>query len=136
MKRTCARLLMGPATRAFGNGVSAIKPEPAMKPERRKKIRIYDPIFVTVRGTDVSGNPYSFNTIARNIGPGGLCAYTPQVMDAGEEITVQIRFARAGSKPSEAPVVAASAVVLRVEKQFNHSYLFAASFLLYRFLYQ
>ncbi len=136
MKRTRARLLMGPATRAFGQCASAVRPELAVKPERREKIRIYDPIFVTVRGTDASGNPYRFNTIARNIGPGGLCAYTPQVMEAGEEITVQIRFARAGSAPSEAPVVAASAVVLRVEKQFNNSYLFAASFLLYRFLYQ
>ncbi|MDM7996241.1 MAG: hypothetical protein QUT30_11235 [Acidobacteriota bacterium] len=130
MKRTRARLLMGPATRSFGTVDSAIKPE------RRKKIRIYDPVFVVVEGTDACGNRYRFTTIARNIGPGGLCAYTPQVMETGEKISVRIRFARAGSTPQEAPTVAASAVVIRVEKQFNDSYLFAASFLLYRFLYQ
>ena len=130
MKRTRARLLMEPGTNVFGD------PEAILKPERRQKPRIYDPIFVVVRGSDTSGNKYQFSTIARNIGPGGICAYTPQLMEAGEKITVHIKFARAGSTPSEAPRVAASAVVVRVEKQFNGSFLFAASFLLYRFLYQ
>jgi hypothetical protein len=130
MKRTRAHLLMGPGIRPFG------RPEYALKPERRQKSRIYDPIFAVVRGTDAFGAPYKFNTIARNIGPGGLSAYTPQLMEVGEKITIQIRFARAGSEPRYAPLVAATAVVLRVEKRLNGAYLFAASFLLYRFLYQ
>ena len=110
------------------------KPEPAASIERRRKPRIYDPVFVLVRGSDASGNSYQFNTIARNIGSGGLCAYTPQVMEAGQKITLHIRFARAGSKPLDAPAIAARGVVLRVEQQFNGSYLFAASFLLHRFV--
>jgi hypothetical protein len=130
MKHMRAHLLMGPGVRSFG------RQEFALKPERREKTRIYDPIFVVVRGTDVLGDPYKFNTIARNIGPGGLSAYTPQLMEVGEKITIQIRFARAGSAPRYAPLVAATAVVLRVDKQLNGTYLFAASFLLYRFLYQ
>ncbi len=125
-----ARLLMGPATRSFR------APDSAIEHERRNKIRIYDPVFVAVKGTAADGTRYRFNTIARNIGPGGLCAYTPQAMETGEKITVRIRFARAGSAPREAPTVAASAVVIRVEKESNGSYLFAASFLLHRFLYQ
>jgi hypothetical protein len=121
---------MGPGNRAFGQY------ESSPKPERRQKTRIYDPIFVVVRGTDVFGNAYRFSSIARNIGPGGLSAYTPQLMEVGDKITIQIRFARAGCEPRQAPLVEASAEILRVEKQFNGSYLFAASFLLYRFLYQ
>ena len=111
-------------------------PDSGLKPERRRKSRIYDPIFIVVQGADDSGRGYQFSSIARNIGPGGLCAYTPRIMKAGDKLTIRIRFARAGSEPSEAPTVEASAVVLRVEKQFNGSYLFAVSFLLCRFLYQ
>ncbi|MBN1569447.1 MAG: hypothetical protein JXA73_16495 [Acidobacteria bacterium] len=107
---------------------------PAVNRERRQKPRIYDPIFVLVRGSDASGKACRFTTIARNIGRGGLCAYAPQVMEIGQKITLHIRFARAGSKPLEAPAITAHAVVLRVEKQFNGSYLFAASFLLHRFI--
>jgi hypothetical protein len=99
--------------------------EPTTNLERRRKPRIYDPVFVVVRGSD---------SCARNIGSGGLCAYTPQIMKTGEKLRIHIRFARAGSKPLEAPAIAARAVVLRVEKQFNGLYLFAASFLLHRFV--
>ena len=116
------------------NNKSLENPEPTTNVERRRKPRLYDPVFVVVRGSDACGKTYQFSTIARNIGSGGLCAYTPQIMKTGEKLRIHIRFARAGSKPLEAPAIAARAVVLRVEKQFNGSYLFAASFLLHRFV--
>jgi hypothetical protein len=119
---------MGHNKASFGNS------ETVASSERRQKSRIYDPVFVLVRGSDARGKKYQFTTIARNIGPGGLCANTPQIMKAGEKLKIHIRFARAGSTPLEAPAFAASAVVLRVEKQFNGSYLFAASFLLHHFI--
>lgn len=121
-------VMIKPFKAPFGN------PETAAIVERRRQTRIYDPIFVEVRGADAGGRKYRFSTIARNIGSGGLCAYAPQVMEAGQKLTLHIRFARAGSEPKEAPAIAARAVVLRVEKQFNGSYLFAASFRLHRFV--
>jgi hypothetical protein len=108
--------------------------EIGMNPERRKKPRINNPVFVLVRGSDACGKGYQFNTIARNIGSGGLCASTPRIMKVGEQISLHIRFARAGSNPVDAPRVSARAAVLRVEKLLNGSYLFAASFSLHRFV--
>jgi hypothetical protein len=75
---------MGPGIKTFGDSQSI------MEPERRQKTRIYDPIFIVVRGSDASGATYQFSTIARNIGPGGLCAYTPQAMEVGQNLTIQI----------------------------------------------
>jgi hypothetical protein len=102
--------------------------------ERRKKPRISDPIPMIVRGSDAHGKNYRFKTIARNIGSGGVSASAPRAMEAGEKIRLHIRFALAGSKPSQSPAIAARAIVLRAENQADGSCEFAASFLLHRFL--
>ncbi len=108
--------------------------EQKMNPERRKKPRIRDPIAVIVRGSDGQGKTYRFKTIARNIGSGGICASAPRIMEAGEKILLHVRFALAGSKPTKAPAITANAEVLRAEKQPDGSCVFAAYFLLHRFL--
>ena len=113
-------------------GIKDIEPEVAM--ERRKKLRISDPIPIIVRGSDGRGKTYRFKTITRNIGSGGVCASAPRIMEAGEKILLHVRFALAGSKSSTSPAIAARAVVLRAEKQPDGSCEFAASFLLHRFL--
>jgi hypothetical protein len=100
-----------------------------MDTERRQKHRINDPIQVIVRGSDGYGALYRFNTITRDIGSDGLRAMAPRVMKEGERISLRIRFAKAGSKPVQAPAVTARAVVLRVEEQPDESSLFAVSFL-------
>jgi c-di-GMP-binding flagellar brake protein YcgR len=120
--------LYGLASSTLGN----LKPN--MNLERRNKPRISEPVSVMVRGSDGQGRTYRFKTIARNIGSGGLCATAPRIMKAGEEITLRVRFALAGSNPTQAPAITARAVVLRVEEQFNESCVFAASFLLHRFI--
>jgi hypothetical protein len=107
---------------------------PRIKLDRRRKPRISDPVPIIVRGSDRNGKNYRFNTIACNIGAGGVCAAAPRSMAAGEEILLYVRFALAGSKPSKAPAMAARAVVLRTERRTDGSYIFAASFLLHRFL--
>ena len=100
-----------------------------MNIERRQKPRLNDPIPVIVQGSEENGQKYRFDTITRDIGSEGLCALAPRVMKKGETVSLRMRFSLAGSKPVQAPAVAASAVVLRVEKQPDESSLFAVSFL-------
>jgi len=100
-----------------------------MDMERRNKPRISHPIPVIVRGADENGEMYRFDTIAKDVGAGGLRAMAPRIMKEGERISLRIRFALAGSKPVQAPSVAARGVVSRVEEQSDKSSLFAVSFL-------
>jgi hypothetical protein len=98
--------------------------------ERRKKPRIYDPITVSIRGSEEDGSFYRFETIAENIGAGGLCARAPRIMRKGESLSVRIRFALAGSNPAQAPVEVVQATVIRVERDRKTASgcTFAASF--------
>ena len=105
-----------------------------MNVERRRKLRIHDPIPVIVRGSKVHGKGYQFETTARNVGSDGLCASAPRILKAGEKVTLFIRFALSGSKPLQAPVVAARAIVVRVQENANGSCIFAASFLHHRMI--
>jgi hypothetical protein len=109
-------------------------PEPIMSFERRQTPRINEPIPVIVRGSDGHGKTYRFSTVTRNVGAGGICASAPRIMEAGEKISLHMKFALPGSKPSQAPAVSARAVVSRVEEQPKGSCVFAATFLLHRFL--
>ncbi len=101
--------------------------------DRRRKPRMDDPIRLSVRGSGC-GKPYKFNTIARNIGSGGLCAFAPRVMQEGEKVSLRIRFARLGSNPPQAPDIPTRGVVVRVEENPRGLSVFAVSFLLYQLL--
>jgi hypothetical protein len=96
--------------------------------ERRKKPRMYQAIMVSVRSSASSGKSYGFETVARDIGAGGLCAFSPRIMEKGEEISLRIRFARPGSKPLQAPEILTDARVMRVEERPGGSCIFAVSF--------
>ena len=102
--------------------------------ERRQKPRINDPVAIVVRGSKDHGKSYQFDTITQDIGAGGLRALAPRIMEAGEKILLHIRFALAGSRPLQAPVIAARAVVMRVEERPDGSCNFAASFLRHRII--
>jgi hypothetical protein len=105
-----------------------------MEIERRKKQRMSEPVSIIVRGSADCGQTYQFNATTRDIGPGGLCALAPRIMEVGEKVTLFVRFSLAGSHPPQAPAIAARAVVVRVEETCGESSAFAASFLRYRFV--
>ncbi len=97
--------------------------------DRRKKPRIDDAIPVSVRGSEPRGKSYRFDTVARDIGAGGLSAFSPRILKKGEKLLLHIRFARAGSKPARAPEILAQGLVTRVEDRPGFSCVFAVSFL-------
>jgi hypothetical protein len=100
-----------------------------MESDRRRYPRIYDPVPVRVRGVHAGGEQFEFDTIAKNVSAGGICAPTPHLLNVGEEVSLQIRFSRAGSSPSQAPTVSARGRILRSEQLLNGSVLFAAAFI-------
>jgi hypothetical protein len=99
-------------------------------PERRRNLRIYDPLPVFVYGSRANNRTFQFDTISWDFGPGGLCAFSPHIMQENEKISLHIRLALAGTNPSQAPEVEARAIVLRSQSMPDGSCIFAASFLL------
>jgi hypothetical protein len=101
-----------------------------MNNERRRNPRLNDSLPVIVRSVNRRRKPYQFNSITRDIGAGGLCAIAPELLQPGEKINLHIRFAVAGSNPTQAPGASARAIVLRAEERPDGTCIFAASFLL------
>jgi hypothetical protein len=101
-----------------------------MNMERRRNPRISEPLPVVVCGSSDKNDTYQFDTISWDLGSGGLCAFSPRIMKEKETISLYIRLAHAGSKPSQAPEVAARAIVLRSQAMPDGSCLFAAAFLM------
>ncbi len=102
---------------------------PTLIVERREKPRMDDAIPVSVRGFESRGKPYRFETVARDIGAGGLCAFSPRILKSGEKLLLHIRFARAGSRPAQVPEILVRGMVTRVEERPGHCCVFAVSFL-------
>ena len=94
----------------------------------RCKPRIYDPILLRVRGVSASGKRYEFESIAFNIGPGGLCTTAPRIVGAGDNLFFFVRFSRNGSTPDIAPALVARGIVLRTLEGQNGLLQFAAYF--------
>jgi hypothetical protein len=103
-----------------------------MEPERRRKPRLYQSIPLAVRGQELSGNPYRFETIAPDVSASGLCAFAPRIMNLGEKVSMRIRFARLGCKPIQAPEISLRGEVVRVEPGDSGYCKFAVSFILRR----
>jgi hypothetical protein len=101
-----------------------------MNIERRKNLRIYDPLPVSVYGSGANNRTFQFDTISWDFGPGGLCAFAPYIMQEDEKISLHIRIAHAGSNSFQAPEVEARAIILRSQAIPDGSCLFAVSFLL------
>ncbi len=96
--------------------------------DRRRTLRLYEPISVTVRGERAEGDRFEFETVARDVGGGGLCAVASRILNTGEKLRFIIQFARAGTRPFHAPIVIAQGVVLRVQELSEGTFLFAAAF--------
>ena len=96
--------------------------------ERRRTLRLYEPILLAVKGEQRKGDRFEFETVARDISGGGLCAVAPRILSTGDRLRFSIQFARAGTRPFHAPTVTTRGVVLRVERLSDGTFLFAAAF--------
>jgi hypothetical protein len=101
-----------------------------MKSERRKQNRLEFVLPLSVRGSGKDGEPYRFETVMRDIGPGGLCGYAPRTMQIGERLSLRVRFARPGSKAAQAPEISVRGRVVRAEDRPTGLCMFAVTFLL------
>lgn len=91
-------------------------------------MRLYEPISLAVRGDREKGEQFEFETVARDVSAGGLCAAAPRILITGDRLRLCIQFARAGTRPFRAPTVTTQGVVLRVQALIDGTYLFAAAF--------
>jgi len=101
-----------------------------MQVERRRKDRMEFVLPVSVCGSEAGGNEYRFETIARNLGAGGLCAYAPRKMMLGETLSLRVRFAHPGVKADQAAEVSTRGCVVRTEDSPTGLCMFAVSFFL------
>jgi hypothetical protein len=101
-----------------------------MKTERRGKDRLEYVLPLKVRGRDEGGRTYSFKTVARDIGSGGLCGYAPRPVRIGERLSMRVRFAHPGSGAVQAPEISVRGRVVRVEQRPTGLCMFAVSFLI------
>jgi hypothetical protein len=101
-----------------------------MQAERRRKARLEYTVPLSVRGSETGGKAYRFETVARDIGGGGLCAFAPRTMHIGERVSLRVRFARPGSRTPQAPRIPLRGLVVRTEEKPSGLCLFAVSFLL------
>jgi hypothetical protein len=88
-----------------------------------------DPVPVEVTGSR-GGEQYRFETITRNVGSGGLCAFAPRMMEPGEAVSMRIRFVRPCSRQVQAAEFSVRGKVVRVEPRPDDLCLFAVSFFL------
>jgi len=102
--------------------------------ERRRTLRLSEPVFLAVRGGQGRGDRLEFETVAKDIGGGGLCAFAPRILNTGDRLRFSIQFARAGSRPFHAPTVTTQGVVLRVQELSDGTFLFAAAFTMFRII--
>ena len=96
--------------------------------ERRRTLRLHEPISLGVRGEQGKADQFEFETVARDVSGGGLCAVAPRVLSTGDRLRFSIQFARAGTRPFHAPKVVTRGVVLRVQGLSDGTFLFAATF--------
>lgn len=103
--------------------------EMTMNGNRRRKDRLDFTLPISVHGSGTDGKVYRFETVAPNIGAGGLCAFAPRMMKIGERVSMRVRFARLGRKPVQAPEVSVRGFVVRVEERPAGFCKFAVAFL-------
>jgi c-di-GMP-binding flagellar brake protein YcgR len=102
--------------------------------ERRRFVRINEPVEAIVRGTDESGERFEFKTALGNLSAGGLYLLIPRSVTPGERLDIIVRLCLAGRPGIRAPMIAAQGLVLRSEKRGESLYGLAAEFLGHRFL--
>jgi hypothetical protein len=98
--------------------------------ERRKQDRLEYVLRMKVRGSEPGGEIFQFESVARDISPGGLCGYAPRLMRVGERLSLRVRFAHPGSRAVQAPEMSVRGRVVRAEKRPTGLCMFAVSFLI------
>ena len=101
-----------------------------MNSNRRKQNRLECILPLKVRGSGNERKTYRFETVVRDIGPGGLCGYAPRMMRIGETLSMRVRFARPGSSAVQAPEISVRGQVIRAEARPTALCMFAVCFLL------
>jgi hypothetical protein len=110
------------------------RPRIAPESERRRFVRISEPIEAVVKGEDAEGSPFELKTILRNLGAGGLYLSIPRRLSPGDSMDIVIRLCRAGRPGARAPLILAHSRVLRTEARADGEYGLAVEFLSHRFL--
>jgi hypothetical protein len=95
--------------------------------ERRCTPRIYYPIPLRIRIKQTSGEHLEFRTFANDLSTGGFSAHTAMECHAGQKLFFLMRFSLQKGIHAQAPLVAAQGIVLRSEKRFDGSYVFAST---------
>ncbi len=96
--------------------------------ERRQKARLYEPISLTVRGESEDESRFEFETVARDISGGGLCAVSPRLIGIGTRLSFLVRFALPGTRPFRAPTITTRGLVIRSQALSDGTFLIAAVF--------
>ena len=95
--------------------------------DRRLKPRIYYPIPIKVRGKEDNGRQFEFDTIAENIGSGGLSASINHECRVGQRLFIVIKFSLAKDPMLRGASVAVHGTVLRTKKLQDGTSVFAAA---------
>jgi hypothetical protein len=101
-----------------------------MKSERRNQNRLECVLPMRVLVSDQGGETCQFETVLRDIGPGGLCGYAPRTMRIGERLSLRVRFSHPGNRTVQAPEISVRGRVVRAEKRPTGLCKFAVSFLI------
>jgi len=95
--------------------------------ERRQKPRIYYPIPIKVRTKGCWGERFEFDTFADDLSAEGFSAHTPMECQPGQKLFFVMKFSLQKGTHLQATTVVAQGTVLRSERRFNGSYVFAST---------
>lgn len=100
--------------------------------ERRRYTRLYEPLPVRVRATDVGGEAFEIQTVLDNFSAGGLYVRLAQQVELGARLLAVVRLAAAPAAP---PLrIAVRGIVRRVELQPDNQWGVGVQFTRHRFL--
>ena len=106
----------------------------ALRGERRRCGRLYEPYPVRVRGVARAGGAFLVETTVDNISSGGLYLRTPVEVDPNRLVRAVVLFKSAGTKGLGVPRLLIRGRVLRSEPQADGRYGIAVEVKSYRFL--
>ncbi len=102
--------------------------------ERRRFVRISEPVEAVISGTRRGGESYRFRATLGNLSAGGFYLSAPEHVEPGETVRVIVRLCVGGRKVAKAPTIAARALVRRADPQDGQSFGLAMEILDHRFL--
>jgi hypothetical protein len=85
-----------------------------------------------VRGVNAAGKVFELDTVLENISGGGAYLVVPDAVEVGAELALVVRFDQRGGV--QAPRVAMSGSVVRIEPQPSGDFGVAVAFTRHRFL--